>query len=286
MRKLLFLILGAALISGCTRYVVKKGESPYDKGYMVARRAFVIPEYTIGENNSVPDSVELAKERFARRKNTVEYYYKKMGDIDTNFHELVMKPLGAAGGLMTSPFRLPVVAYQDYKYEHNPEYKEKVDKLEEKTDTLRREKVKVIRDYLNKYIQDDLDYEKELMVAREKSGMATVKVPETQEEPGPAGSSVTVEETKPQEKAEVKQGEAANAVEEKPAVAEEAKPQEAKSEEAKVEENKAQAAKSEAAMTEEVKPEEAKVEEAAPERKPEVEKSEAKTQEEIGRAHV
>jgi DNA polymerase III gamma/tau subunit len=166
MKKSLVLFLGVLVLSGCTTYTVKRGEKPYDKGYVVARRGFVIPEYTIGENNSVPDDLGLAKERLKRRRKTVDYYYEKLGDIDSNFKSYCLKPMGAAAGLVTSPFRLPVVVYQDHKYAHNPAYREKMDKINEQADKKQRAKIKIIREYMSKYIQDDLSFEKELMAVK------------------------------------------------------------------------------------------------------------------------
>ena len=166
MKKSLVLFLGVLVLSGCTTYTVKRGEKPYDKGYVVARRGFVIPEYTIGENSSVPDDLDLAKERLKRRRKTVDYYYEKLGDIDSNFKSYCLKPMGAAAGLVTSPFRLPVVVYQDHKYAHNPAYREKMDKINEQADKKQRAKIKIIREYLSKYIQDDLSFEKELMAVK------------------------------------------------------------------------------------------------------------------------
>jgi len=168
MKRAVLIIFGALVLSGCTTYSINKGKSPYDQGYVVARRGFVILEYTIGENNTVADTIDLAKERFKRRKKTVEYYYEKLGDIQSNYQCYFLKPLKVTAGLVTSPFRLPVVAYQDHKYQHNPAYKEKIDKIDDERDRIRHEKMKLIKDYLDKYIQDDLVYEKELMAVKAK----------------------------------------------------------------------------------------------------------------------
>jgi hypothetical protein len=238
MKKFMFLFLGILVLSGCTTYTVKKGTRPYDKGYVVARRGYVIPEFTIGANNTVPEEVDLARERFERRKKTVEYYYEKLGDIDSNFKSYFLKPVSAVGGLMTSPFRLPVVAYQDYKYSHNPEYKEKMDKIDDEKDRIQNAKIKVIKDYLNKYIQDDLRYENELMAARGKPVAAEVAKPE--EKPAPeikaeeqaqvAALPVTQEVVRPEEKTVVQEAPAQAPQEEKPAEAQVAQEQAGKEE--------------------------------------------------------
>lgn len=72
------------LLSGCATYKFEHGKTPYDKGYVVARDRDVIPEYTIGKDNSAPD-LSLARERFRRRRKTVEQYYKKMDKMNSKF---------------------------------------------------------------------------------------------------------------------------------------------------------------------------------------------------------
>ncbi len=232
MRKSLVLLLAVITLSGCTTYKFQKGLKPYDKGYVVSRRGFVIAEYTIGENSTVPADLELAQERFSRRKKSVEYYYEKLGDIDSNFKSYFLKPLSTAGGLVASPVRLPMAAYQDYKYEHNPAYKEKMDKIDDQADQKQRERVKIVRDYLSKYIQDDLAFERELLAVKGKTeARELAQKPSKQEElPMEAATEVKPAQTAVEEKpAEV-------AVEEKPAEAVvEEKPAEAVIEEKPVE---------------------------------------------------
>jgi len=233
MKKVILVLLAVLTLSGCTTYKFQKGLKPYDQGYVVSRRGFVIPEYTIGENNTVPADLEVAQERFNRRKKSVEYYYEKLGDIDSNFKSYFLKPISAVGGLVTSPVRLPLVAYQDHKYEHNPAYKEKMDKIDDQADKKLRDRTKIVRDYLAKYIQDDLNFERELMAAK-----GNTEVSEPAQKPAK-------QEAKPVEAAvEVKPAEAV--VEAKPAeVAQETKPAEAvveeKPTEAVVEEKPAEA---------------------------------------------
>ncbi|MCX5705674.1 MAG: PKD domain-containing protein [Candidatus Omnitrophica bacterium] len=215
MRKSFVLLLAVIALSGCTTYKFQKGLKPYDQGYVVSRRGFVIAEYTIGENSTVPAALELAQERFSRRKKSVEYYYEKLGDIDSNFKSYFLKPLSTAGGLVTSPVRLPMAAYQDYKYEHNSAYKEKMDKIDDQADQKQRDRVKIIRDYLSKYIQDDLAFERELLAAKGKTEARELAQQPSKQEELPMEAAV-----------EVKSAEIA--VEEKPAeVSAEAKPAEA-----------------------------------------------------------
>jgi hypothetical protein len=222
MRKSLVLLLAVITLSGCTTYKFQKGLKPYDKGYVVSRRGFVIAEYTIGENSTVPADLELAQERFSRRKKSVEYYYEKLGDIDSNFKSYFLKPLSTAGGLVASPVRLPLAAYQDYKYEHDPAYKEKMDKIDDQADQKQRERVKIVRDYLSKYIQDDLVFERELLAVKGKTeARKLAQKPSKQEELSmeaatEAKPAQTAVEEKPAEVA-VEEKPAEAAVEEKPA---------------------------------------------------------------------
>ncbi len=185
MKKCVILIAGALLLAGCQTYKVQKGvKSPFTSGYVVTYRGFTIPEYTIGEDNKVPADLELAQERFKRRKETVDYYYMQLGDIKSYFNEFFIRPMSSVTGVMTSPVRVPITAYYDHKYDRDLQYRAKVDKIEDEKDTKEQAKIKVIRDYLNKYIQDDLAYEKTLpprtpKVYAEAFTKQAEKVPET-----------------------------------------------------------------------------------------------------------
>ncbi|MFA4990019.1 MAG: PKD domain-containing protein [Candidatus Omnitrophota bacterium] len=165
-----FIILSALFLSGCSTYSVQKGESPYNKGYVVARYGRVLPEYTLGKDNSVPEE-QVARERFQRRKKQVEAYYKKMGYIENRFKQNFIDPpifmLQAVMGVL----RLPAVAIRDYKYNHDPQYKEKIDKQEDADYKAEKERVKAIKEQLDAYIQEDL--QKEVSA----SGQAKVMLP-------------------------------------------------------------------------------------------------------------
>jgi PKD repeat protein len=180
----------------------------------------------------VPADLELAQERFSRRKKSVEYYYEKLGDIDSNFKSYFLKPLSTVGGLVASPVRLPLAAYQDYKYEHNLDYKEKMDKIDDQADQKQRDRVKIVRDYLSKYIQGDLAFERELLAAKGKTeARELAQKPSKQEEkPVEAATEAKPAEVAIEEKSAetvVEEGSAGVAQEEKPAeVAAEAKPAE------------------------------------------------------------
>jgi hypothetical protein len=154
-------------LSGCATYKFQKGPAPYDKGYVVSYDDKLIPEYTLGQDNSVPELV-LAKERFSRRRATVEYYYNKMGQIEARLKELFWDPpamfIDFLGGLL----RWPVVAIADYRYNRNPKYKEKVDQLDEQREAIEKSRISNLKEKLKIYIDGDLAKElslKELPVS-------------------------------------------------------------------------------------------------------------------------
>ena len=86
MKKIGLVLVLSLLLSGCATYKFQKGPAPYDKGYVASYDGKIIPEYTIGQANSAPE-LDLAKERFKRRRAKVEYYYKKMGQIEARLKE-------------------------------------------------------------------------------------------------------------------------------------------------------------------------------------------------------
>jgi hypothetical protein len=55
---------------------------------------------------------------------------------------------------------VPIHIVQQYKYEHNPEYKEMVDKRDEEEELQRRQKVDEFRNGLEEYIRKDMLLEK------------------------------------------------------------------------------------------------------------------------------
>jgi len=142
-------------VGGCATYEFHRGEEPYDKGYVASRDDYIILEYTIGKDNTVPD-LKLAEARFNRRRRTVEHYYKKIGRIENNFKRTFWAPFEMFLGVLGGVFRIPFIAVSDYKYEYNPEYREKIDRIEEEREARQEARIKKLRDELNIYIQQDL----------------------------------------------------------------------------------------------------------------------------------
>ncbi len=112
MKKIMFLAVLAIFLSGCSTYKFQRGNAPYDKGYVVSRDNKTILEYTVGKDNGVPN-LKLARERFKERKDKVEYYYKKMGYIESRLKMTFWDPMVLIVKLVGGIFRLPAIAISD-----------------------------------------------------------------------------------------------------------------------------------------------------------------------------
>jgi len=154
----LLLVFCSLSLTGCATYKFHHGQAPYEKGYVVARDDYDILEYTLGQNNTVPDR-KLAKTRFLRRRDIVEDYYKKMNLIENHFKMAVWDPASMFLKLIGGLFRLPFIAIADYRYEHDPIYKEKVNKMEKLKDEQEEARVRALKEKLSEYVQKDLEKE-------------------------------------------------------------------------------------------------------------------------------
>lgn len=159
MKKYLLLLILIFLITGCATYKFQRGEAPNDKGYVVARDGYSILEYSIGKDNSVPER-QLAKERFQRRRNVVEHYYKRMGYIKNHFTMTFWDPVIMSFKMLAAIFRLPGVAISEYRYENNPAYREKIKQREAQRDSREERRIKNLKQELDIYIQRDIAAEK------------------------------------------------------------------------------------------------------------------------------
>lgn len=146
---------------GCATYKFQRGKPPYDTGYVAARDDYTILEYTVGKENSLPSNVTLAKERLKRRHRIVEHHYKKMGHIDNHFKMTFWNPCIYTAKTMKGIFRLPFVAISDYRYEHNPKYRERIIKREAEEDSREEAYIQGLKEELDKYIQKDIAAEGE-----------------------------------------------------------------------------------------------------------------------------
>jgi hypothetical protein len=202
------IIISVLFLSGCATYSVQKGESPYNKGYVVARYGRVLPEYTLGKDNSVPDE-QVAKERFQRRRKQVEAYYKKMGYIENRFKQTFVDPPLFMAQAVIGILRMPAVALRDYKYNRDPKYKEEIDKKEDAEYKAEKERVKAIKAQLNAYVKEDLQKEASPPIQAAEVKAPAVVVPVKAEEkavppPPPVKAEEKVEPAVPAVKPEEK----------------------------------------------------------------------------------
>ncbi len=164
MKKIILMLALAILLSGCATYKFQRGEKPYEKGYVVSRAGYTILEYTVGKDNNVTEDIYTAKKRFYRRRSIVEYYYKRMSEIENRFKEAVVDPPLAVLKFIGGIFRLPWIAVSDYRYEHNSKYREMIKKRERQQDEREAARIAKLKEYLNNYIQRDLALERPAIV--------------------------------------------------------------------------------------------------------------------------
>ena len=158
MKKILVLLFLTFILSGCATYRFQKSGTSGNQGYLVSYDGKPILEYTLGKDKSLPD-LTLAKERFKRRRPAVEYYYKKMGQMETRFREYLWEPPAMLVDLVGGIFRWPFMAVADYRYNRNSKYRERVDKLDEQRDVLEKARINSFREKLDAYINEDLTKE-------------------------------------------------------------------------------------------------------------------------------
>jgi hypothetical protein len=154
LKKILTLLISIFILSGCTTYKFQKSTAG-SQGYLACYDGYPIAEYTMGKEKSLPE-LNLAKERFKRRRLTVEHYYKKMDQIESRLKAFFWEPPAMIVGFLGGVLRWPFVAVADYKYNHNSKYKAKADKLFEEKDALEAARVSNFRKELDAYIAKDL----------------------------------------------------------------------------------------------------------------------------------
>lgn len=155
LRKFTGLIFACFILSGCATYNFKKSGPTGNQGYLVTYDDESILEYTVGKDKTLPD-LDLAKERFKRRRPTVEYYYKKMGLIEARLKEVFWDPAAMVVDFLGGILRWPYTAITDYKYNHNPKYKDRADKLDEERDALEKARINSLKVKLDEYVAKDL----------------------------------------------------------------------------------------------------------------------------------
>lgn len=154
-RKILVLLFLVSVLSGCATYKFQKSGSSGTQGYLVSYDGVPVLEYTVGKEKSLPD-LTLAKQRFKRRRAKVEYYCKKTGQIESRLKAFLWEPPVMFMDFVWGVLRWPFIAYSDYKYNRNPKYRERVDKLDEQRDALEKARIDSLKGKLNAYIKEDL----------------------------------------------------------------------------------------------------------------------------------
>jgi hypothetical protein len=158
LKKILVLIILGFILSGCATYKFQKSATSGSGGYLACYDGKPIIEYTVGKEKSLPDLI-LAKERFKRRRSTVEYYYKKMDQMESRLKNYFWDTPVMLVDLLGGVLRWPFVAVADYKYNHNSKYKERVDRLDEEKDALEKSRQDSLKVKLDAYILKDLEQE-------------------------------------------------------------------------------------------------------------------------------
>ena len=154
MKKISVLLFLVCFLSGCATYKFQKPDDSA-QGYLAYYDGKPIAEYTVGKDKSLPD-LTLAKERFKRRRATVERYYKQTGQIQSRFRGYFWEPPAMLVGFIGGVLRWPFIAVADYKYNHNPGYKARVDKQDEEREALAAARESSLKKELNAYIAKDL----------------------------------------------------------------------------------------------------------------------------------
>ena len=180
MKKILVLIILGFILSGCATYKFQKPATSGAVGYLACYDGKPILEYTVGKDKTLPDLI-LAKERFKRRRPTVEYYYKKTGQIESRLKEYFWDTPKMLVDLLGGILRWPFIAVADYKYNRNPQYKERVDRLDEQKEELEKIRVNALKEKLAIYIAQDLNKEASssgvVAVAREEAKIKSTLEP-------------------------------------------------------------------------------------------------------------
>jgi len=174
MKKFALLFLAVIFLSGCATYKFQHGKVPFDKGYVALRDNYMIPDYTVGQDNTVPDDLSLAKERFKRRRNMVEYYYKQMGLIENHFKLTVWNHVVLLPKAVIGIFKLPFIAVNDHKYDTDPVYREKVRARDDVEDNKEEEHMAELKAKVAAYVQNDLAKEGAMPVSKVASAKKVV----------------------------------------------------------------------------------------------------------------
>jgi hypothetical protein len=176
LKKNLVLFFLVCILSGCATYKFQKPDASATQGFLAYYNGKPIAEYTVGKDKSLPD-LTLAKERFKRRRLAVERYYKQTGQIQSRLKGFFWEPPAMFAGFIGGVLRWPFIAVADYKYNHNPGYKARVDRQDEEKEALETARESSLKQELDAYIAKDL--------AEESAGQEVIKEGPSEFEPKP-----------------------------------------------------------------------------------------------------
>jgi hypothetical protein len=182
LKKTLILFL-TCLLCGCATYKFQKPDAN-SAGYLAYYDGKPLAEYTVGKDKALPD-LTLAKERFKRRRLSVEKYYKQTGQIQSRFKDFFWDPPSMLIGFIGGIFRWPYTAISDYKYNHNPAYQARMDKLDEQKEAFEVARQNSLKKELDAYVARDL--------AEESGGPGVIEKTLTESEQPQAGAQVSAQ---------------------------------------------------------------------------------------------
>lgn len=157
------ILVAGILFSGCAVHRFQKSEGL--GGYAVARFGYVIPEYTVDLNKKAPADFKIAKTRFERRNDVVETYYLRMGQIESYFRRYVWHFPMIISSVAANFLKIPFHIVSEYRYDHDEQYRQRIDQLDQKQKLAEDTRIAKLRDELNEFIKKDLEKEEELNAA-------------------------------------------------------------------------------------------------------------------------
>lgn len=158
MKKIIILFACLGLFSGCTVHRFQRSKKL--GGYAVARFGYEIPEYTIDLDSRAPEDLALAKERYRRRKDTVESAYIEMGQIEDYITRYITHFPKVMWSLFANIIKMPFHIVSEYRYEQNEKYRQKIDALDAEAKAKEEERLNALKGQLREFIQQDLEKEK------------------------------------------------------------------------------------------------------------------------------
>lgn len=129
-------------------------------GYAVARFGYLIPEYTVDLDKRAPENAELARQRYKRRKDRVEKLSIQMGQIEDYLSRYITHFPKMMWSIFANTLKMPFHIVSEYRYEHNEQYRRRIDELDARRKAEEDARVKLLKEELREFIRQDLEKEK------------------------------------------------------------------------------------------------------------------------------